>query len=369
MTNGSPEFGSPTGQVDWEALARYLAGESSAEEADAMRAWLAAHPGRADLAAALDRSLNRLGFRAPADLDVEGALRRVRARRDEVEVRARRDEVEVRAVPRGASRAFAPPAGRWRTSGLRIAAAVAAIAAGVALWQSGRRDEGGTSPVPSRTFATAVGERDSVSLPDGSTVLLGPGSRLTLAQGYGAVRREVELQGEAYFDVRHDAARPFAVHAGAAMIRDLGTVFAVHSDLGDGVRVVVTSGAVALHVHSVQSDSGVVLRAGDLGMLDTDGRVTTRRAAVTDDDLAWTRGRLIFSDAPIAQVSADLRRWYGVEMRVADSSLARRHLTASFAGEPVERVLEVIALTLGADVERRGDTAVLLAARTRARPR
>jgi transmembrane sensor len=368
MTNGSPEFGSPTEQVDWEALARYLAGESSAEEAEAMRAWLAAHPGRADLLAALERSLSGLAFKAPEDLDVEGALRSVRARRDEAEVHARREEVAVRVIPRGASRAFAPPANRWRTNGLRMAAAVAAVAAGVALWQSGRRDDEGASSAPSRSFATAVGERDSVRLPDGSTVLLGPGSRLTLAEGYGAVRREVELQGEAYFDVRHDSTRPFIVHAGAATIRDLGTAFAIHSDLGDGVRVVVTSGAVALHVLSEQSDSGVVLRAGDLAVLAPDGRVTARRAAVTDDDLAWTRGRLIFSDAPVAQVSADLRRWYGIELRVADSSLARRHLTASFAGESAERVLEVIALTLGADLERRGDTALLHTARTRARP-
>ena len=84
------------------------------------------------------------------------------------------------------------------------------------------------------------------------------------------------------------------------------------------------------------------------------------RAVVTVDDLAWTRGQLVFDDAPLSRVRAGIRRWYGVEL-LADSSLAGRHLTATFSGEPIQRVLDVIGLAFGARVERRGDTAVVRA--------
>jgi transmembrane sensor len=103
------------------------------------------------------------------------------------------------------------------------------------------------------------------------------------------------------------------------------------------------------------SDS-ITLRPGDIGVV-SGGRVAARRGAATPDDLAWLSGRLVFRDAPITEVGADLRRWYGVELRVSDTALLQRHFTGAFAGDPADRVLEVLALALGARVDRRGDTA------------
>jgi transmembrane sensor len=91
------------------------------------------------------------------------------------------------------------------------------------------------------------------------------------------------------------------------------------------------------------------------------GRLSTRRGGASDDDLAWTLGRLVFRDAPIPELAADLERWYGVQLRVTDSALARRHFTGTFSTEPPDSVLKVIGLALGARVEQRGDTAYLRA--------
>jgi len=102
-----------------------------------------------------------------------------------------------------------------------------------------------------------------------------------------------------------------------------------------------------------------VLNAGDRGTLDVAGTIRAQVGGASADDMAWTKGALVFRDAPLSKVRADLRRWYGVDLRVADSLLARRHVTASFTHESARQALDVIALALGGTVELRGDMATL----------
>jgi transmembrane sensor len=170
--------------------------------------------------------------------------------------------------------------------------------------------------------------------------------------------REVSLQGEAYFDVKHDAARPFVVQAGDATIRDLGTTFTVRATGGQGVRVAVTSGSVSLAPMQATANAAVVLRPGDAGTLAVDGRTLVERGGTAEPDTAWTHGRLVFREAPVSTVRTELLRWYGIDLQI-DSSFASRHLSMTFDGESADRVLEVIGLSLGADVVRQGNTAVI----------
>jgi len=352
MSDERPIPALPDEDVDWEALARYLAGESPPAEAESVRAWLAAEPGRQALYGGLDDALGRLAFAPPADLDVEAALRRTRERMRETPV--------IPLAPRAPRRSGWAAA--WGSPALRAAAAVVLLVGGALLaWTLRERGGAGAPGLAARAYATAAGQRDSLRLPDGTRVLLGPGSRLEVAAGYGERTRDVALSGEALFDVPHDDARPFTVRAGSALVRDLGTVFGVRSDDAGAVRVVVTQGAVQLRPAGAAADTGVVLLRGDRGVLPPAGRARAERSAAREDDLAWTRGRLVFRDAPVERVAADLRRWYGVELRVADPALAGRRLTASFAGEPREQVLRVVALALGAELELRGDVATLRA--------
>lgn len=317
----------------WERLGRYLAGESSPEESVAMRRWLEEHPDQARIVDAVDAAAAR-SARA-AEPDVDAALARVRAR-----------PLQPAEKPR---RPFAPFGRRVELIGI---AASVLLVAGVFLFQ---RLDVLRLPAPEVAYHTGIGQRDSVRLEDGSTVLLGPASRVTVRD------RDITLSGEAYFRVVHDGARPFTVRAGAAVIRDIGTEFSVQSDTGRNVRVVVQEGAVELsHV----SDT-VMLHPGDVGVVAQSGRVEASRGTATSDDLAWTRGQLVFRDAAVREVAADLRRWYGVQLRVTDSSLLARRYSGSFVNETPEAVLDVIALVLDVRVERRGDTAYLSPTRRR----
>jgi transmembrane sensor len=270
------------------------------------------------------------------------------------------DAPETPVIPfRQPERASRAESAWWRSPALRAAAVVLLLIGGALLL--GRLNRAPSLSPAVAAYSTGVGERDSVRLPDGTRVLLGPASRLTVAGGYGEKTREVTLHGEAMFDVKHDDARPFTVIAGGARVRDIGTVFTVQSTPGAGVQVVVTQGAVALRAARSAQDDEMVLRQGERGVL-AEGGSAPRRAAATDDDLAWTRGELVFRDATLAQVAAELRRWYGITLRSDDPQVTERRLTASFEGEPRDQVLRVISLALGAEMTMRGDTAVLSAA-------
>jgi hypothetical protein len=187
---------------------------------------------------------------------------------------------------------------------------------------------GGTGP---RTFATAIGKRDSLRLADGVRVILGPASQLIVAADYGQHVREVELHGEAYFDVvqhhasvrgprrqrdrsgrRYDLHRPKRRRGTRAGGRDVGSVSLLFR----------RAWTVAL------------LGAGDVGTTRADGRVAAQRGAYTSPYLAWMRDSLVFREAPIAEVSSDLRRWYGVVLRGRRRRARRRHLTMTSPAIP-----------------------------------
>ena len=357
MNNNPSTPDTPKPPIDWEAIARYLSGESSSSESARIARWLDENSADAEVVAALDKAIASLALRDAGDVDVESALLLVTAKRD-----APVPISERKTAPRPARRHVTKTTGSpWRLVTLLAAAAVVLFAARAVLEKS---VNGTTSPLSlhdsTRTFTTAIGKRDSLRLPDGGRVILGPGSQLIVAAGYrsSARVREVELHGEAYFDVVHDSKRPFVVRAGDAIVQDVGTSFDVRNDSGSRVQVVVTSGSVALR-SALSSDSGVVLSGGDIGVVQDDGRISAQRGAATGSSLAWMRDSLIFREAPVSEVSSELHRWYGVVLRVEDSTLARQHLTMKLAGDPVDRVLRMIGLQLGADVERRGDSAIV----------
>jgi transmembrane sensor len=338
---------------DWDAIARYVAGEGTPDERASMRRMLEANPARAALVNALDAAVRFPEPVAPTAAEVDAALASVLARREDS-----RPIADTRRSPVVSLDAYRS---RWREARFRAAAAVLVVAGAGLLWRATTSPdiESPSSAAPVR-FATAVGKLDSLQLPDGSRVLLGPGSEVTLASGFGGSARELTLRGEARFDVVHDTARPFVVHTTAASFRDVGTVFAIHSDAAEGARVVVSSGVVA-----VETKSGVapmLLQAGDRATVAPAGTVHVERASATSEDTAWTGGKLIFRDASVEQVTADLRRWFGVELKV-DSSLASKTVTATFDRASTTDVGRVIAAMLGGGLREHGDTLRIVAPR------
>ena len=278
--------------------------------------------------------------------DAESALRKVKSDFD------RTKSISISA---GAGR---EDPGWMVTPYLKAAAVLLVLAGGAFVWRGIRGSADGAA---ARTFATTVGERRQFRLADGTGVVLGPESRLIIDPR--SADRSVSLQGAGYFAVAHDASHPFTVKVGTVKIQDVGTAFSIQTDESGGIRVAVASGSVALGPRESDGASAEVLRARDRATVNAGGLVGIERSAVSDDDLAWVQGRLVFRDTPVMQVGAELSHWYGVRLRLADSTLSNLHLTASFSGESVDRVLNVIALSLGARIEREGNVATLYKAK------
>jgi len=345
----------------WESIAR-LSGETAGpDEAAQARARLAANPADAELLELLNRSIPGAPGWDITPAHVEAALRQVNARR------AESVQAHAPTPPRLRLVSSAPVRRRWAPLPVASAAAIVLVSA-VALWP---RLTAVTDPNSSKELAvtTRAGERASINLADGTRIVVAPLSTIKVPaeSQYGKGARAVELTGQALFEVRHNADRLFIVRTPTATVEDIGTTFTVRDEGADSTIVRVTEGSVRLRSRA-GSSADVTLVAGDVGILHG-GSAVAQRGGVTARDTAWTQGALEFRDAPMNEVRDQIRRWYGVRLRVADDVLERRHVTATLDDEPVDRALQIIALALGAEIERQGDTAVVRLPREAASPK
>lgn len=340
---------------DWSRIARYAAGEYAPEEATSLREWIESDPERQQ-ALAFMRDVNGTAASSQPQWDTHASWQRFAAR---ASARARRPL----QFPYTVARSYTTS---WRRVALRTAAVLAIAASGSLLWrwQDGReRVSSGQVAVAMREYATARGQRATLRLADGTRITLGVASKVRYAAAFGrAQRRDVYLEGEAYFDVSHDPKRPFVVHTAHSVTEDLGTKFNVRAyDTDTTVQVVVAEGSVELRAQNLAADRrGAVLNAGQLGQLAASGATLVRSDIDVANYLAWLDGRLVFEDAPLGEVLPQLARWYNLDFRLADSTLATRSLTASLGSEALSQSLELITSTLDIRHERHGRTITFL---------
>lgn len=331
-------------EMDRTLLERYLSGSTTPEESNRVEAWLAEDPARwSQVAALLDEgataalsgpSLERAGDEVWTRLEGEPGV-----------VNGLSGVGKIR--PLGAPvRAFAVPPRRRFTPQFAAAVvilAVGAAAAGALLLRS-------WSPAPIeavRVASTAPAERAKFRLPDGTQVILGVASTLRYPDDFGSASREVSLDGEAYFEVLHDARRPFVVHAGELVAKDVGTAFTVRSYRDDSsARVVVREGRVAIRASAAPEASERVVEPGQLGRL-SKGEEPTVQLADTAALFAWTEGRLVFEEVPLRDALPQLGRWFDLEFRLADSALGDEPLSATLKSQPTPDVLNNLAASLG----------------------
>ncbi len=309
----------------WEMLDRFLVQEGTRAERERIERWLEERPQRSLYAEML---MDAVVAEAPAGRHSSWAV-------------VLREIQPLLPVP-NASVPWVSAASR----GLVLTGAVVATLAAVWWPLASRRQS--PDRLLLRTLQTPPGQRATFQLPDGTEVMLGVASTLRHAATWGPRSKEVFLEGEAYFDVNHDEARPFVVHARNLTAEDLGTEFIVRAYPEDTApQVIVRAGRVRLH-HATRSTTraGQVVLAGHVGQVNPTGGITVRQAD-TAARFAWTRGWLVFDAVPLRDAIPHLSRWYDLTFQLSDSSLGSILLTANLRNQPTEDALQSLAGSLG----------------------
>lgn len=231
-------------------------------------------------------------------------------------------------LPAAVAEAAAP---RPRRRGLWLGGAVAAVLALVVAVPVLR-----PGAAPESDYRTGSGETRAVDLADGSRITLGPSSRLTLS---GSGPLTVRLEGGAWFDIRHDPARTLTVVAGDQRITDIGTKFDILS-LAGHVYVAVAEGQVAVGPQA-EGAAAVTVTAGRSLTVDSRTHEARLRPVAAGDVGGWRAGRLVYDDAPLALVAADLSRYARQAVSVAPEVAQRRFSGVLAVGKNANPAVEL----------------------------
>jgi len=199
---------------------------------------------------------------------------------------------------------------------------------------------------------------DALLLPDGSAVHLDERSSLTYPGDFRGKFRNVQLSGNAYFDVAHNSDKPFAIELERATVTVLGTSFYITQNQASGkTEIAVVSGSVSFH-NSSQPGNKLVLQAGEKGILDHSSDDLTKGKVTDYNFLAWKTGKLEFNQTPLSEVFNILEKTYQISIiNRGDQSGLR--LTARFTDEDADNIFKTIGLLFGLKVESEGSVYII----------
>lgn len=305
--------------MNWELLIRYLNNETTAQENEALRAWLN------------ERSENKL------------ILKQLQNKQAQLTEPVKEELVQAEWA-KLVDRIFEQPTDKTRS--INKLYTVTGIAATVLLacflgWFAINTKSAKTvAPV----LVKSITERREILLPDGSQVFMAPNSKLEISGDFNSQNRRVKLTGEAFFDVKHDAKKPFIITtANQTKVNVLGTSFNVYSRAGFTEEVKVATGLVGV----VTGNRTTFLKTGEQLLHSLKEQSITKGRTDMRDAQSLQNGTLYFSKNSINQVADKLERYYNIHIQVATS--AAKH--AAFSGEMkdygITKVLDGIGFATG----------------------
>ncbi|WP_334163928.1 FecR family protein [Phenylobacterium sp.] len=206
-------------------------------------------------------------------------------------------------------------------------------------------------------YDTGVGEQRLVVLDDGSRVRLNTDSRVRVRFARDARRVEL-LRGQAFFEVAHDAARPFTVDAGSAEVRALGTRFDVRR-LDGTVQVTLVDGAVRVAPDGARDAAAPAAWTLAPGQQVTvaPGRPAAPRAADAAGATSWTTGRIVFRETPLAAAVAEVNRYSARKVTLDAPGLAAAPVSGVFDTGDTEAFVAAASSLFGLEADRAAEGA------------
>ncbi len=295
-----------------EWFARLQGEDATGDDWRAFEGWLAA-PGHAAAYEAVEALWLALEDDAP---EIQAAL----------DARAVSAPRRIRSIGRAAR---GPTRRVWMAMGGALAASLVVGVFAAANWS--------TPADPTQTYRTAAGEVRDIALADGTRIKLNGGSSLSVRLGKQA--RQVEMaDAEATFDVAHDPQRPFLITVGDRQVRVVGTEFNISHHAGQ-TALTVRRGIVEVRpVENIGAPPTRLVIGQQLRHRDGDPQSTVG-AVEPDNAFAWTQGQLVYRDAPLSEVAADLSRRFSRPVRTADAATGAVRFTGVLVIDNEDAVL------------------------------
>lgn len=196
-----------------------------------------------------------------------------------------------------------------------------------------------------------IGQKSVLFLRDGTKVWLNAASKISYAKDFIKQNtRDVYLEGEAFFDVAHNAEKPFIVHTSSIKIKVLGTSFNVKSYSDEKtIETTLIHGKVRIE----QSDKNgnrigdVELKPNQRAVFNKESKIINIKEIVADNSGSWRRERLVFDEESIDNVILQMERWYNIKIHVENKGNLDCKLTANIEKESLEDVLKLIETSHG----------------------
>ena len=303
-----------------ELITRYLSGDANQREVDELEQWVSASLENRAAYKEIKKTWTLSGMaKADATIDVEGAWQKTSA--------ALFDKTKVASLtPTHTLR-------RW----LSIAASLLLLAvASFAVYQQVKG--------PRQLQAATTSNKESIELSDGSRVVLNRASQLSFNTNEDTHVREVDLSGDAFFDVARDENRPFVIQAGGIEVEVLGTSFYVDARKNqDEIQVVVESGQVAVRINGSEE----ILSANETAIYQRDARRLMKQANTDANFMSVKTNKLLFENSLIPEVVFAINRHFNANILIKNKSLENCRLTSTFDNKSLPATLAIIESSLG----------------------
>jgi transmembrane sensor len=312
--------------------AKQLSGKASTSEQEALQNWRLASPENETAYQEQKRIWQLTATATPPDVDTDAAWLKVKSKLAQ--------EPEAKVIPLYRN--------LWR-----VAASVILLLGMV--WLAKYY----IFPYAGMEVVEAGNGQIAVLLPDSSQVWLNKGSKLVYEKDFDGKERNVELLGEAFFEVRRDPSRPFTISTDKAHTQVLGTSFNLRAyPTEPTVELTVATGKVSFR--SKTKDEGVILTRGFAATLNTQQNEIKKTEVIEENAWAWKTGKLQFQDKPLKEVLIDLERYYGVTLDLTKNTLGTCRFTGTFKQADLQEVLQVLEATMQLEYTKQNNEAYFL---------
>lgn len=326
--------------VNWNLLAAYIAGELEGPQVTEIEKWIRKDKENLHLYQELKHLYDfppRSG--APGNFNKDDSFQQLTDRiRREYDVRT-----SVTFDERAKSVKF--PYGRvfWRVAAILVLGMVSYLA--IDRLQPVKQG----AETATITKSNQRGQKSKLQLPDGTVVWLNAESKLQYPEVFKGTLRKVYLEGEAFFDVKHNPERPFIIDLNGGNVKVLGTSFNVRVYPGDEeIETTVLTGKVSFQSEGAESSD---ILPGEQVIYSKPNKVLIKQPIDTGEIVAWTKGELRFKDESLKDVVKELERWFNVKINARNKKVLKCRITANFNNKSLEEILKNIKVILPIDFE------------------